>query len=382
MNKTLFSILSTLLLGLFLGCTGEMSTEVTLEEIKNAEELPYSDIDDITDEPQDTTPVGPVSQYGQLQAANPSGWGFIYGACSGIESGKEVQVRGMSLYWSIMNDALAFYTRNAITTMVKDMKIEVIRLAIATDDSWGNVGGYIYAPDYQLSIVDTVINAAVENDIYVIIDWHSHHAEEQILYAEQFFNEVASRYGHLDNVIFELYNEPKGDYGYSNAMQYWPTIQNYASYIISIIRLYSDNLVIVGTPFYSQYPNVAVSSPIFDTNVAYSFHYYANSHSIRQEGENALNAIQNGFAVFVTEWGTGNADGGGTPNLQRNDDWQAFMNNYKLSWANWSASRIKEGTAAFSSGSTDTTLFYSTSGELVKSYLESNPVQYTRCKAK
>ena len=52
----------------------------------------------------DITPLrtGPVSQYGQLQAGqNASGKGRIYGNCAAYStSGNEVQVKGMSLFWS------------------------------------------------------------------------------------------------------------------------------------------------------------------------------------------------------------------------------------------------------------------------------------------
>ena len=50
--------------------------------------------------------VGPVSQYGQLQAGkNTNGAGRIYGSCPAYStSGNEVQVQGMSLFWSIAAD--------------------------------------------------------------------------------------------------------------------------------------------------------------------------------------------------------------------------------------------------------------------------------------
>ncbi|HOG69039.1 MAG TPA: T9SS type A sorting domain-containing protein, partial [Fibrobacteraceae bacterium] len=52
---------------------------------------------------------------------------------------------------------------------------------------------------------------------------------------------------------------------------------------------------------------------------------------------------------------------------------------HKLSWANWSGSKIPEGSAAFSSGASPTNLQFSTSGNMVKDYLSSNPSSYTTC---
>lgn len=273
-----------------------------------------------------------------------------------------------------------FYKEAAINTMVQQMNIEVIRLAEATEEMWGDgIYGFPMDPEGKRPIIKEVVESAVKNDIYVIIDWHSHNAELQMDYASEFFEEMARDYGHLDNVIFEVYNEPKGGWGIAKADAYWPEIKAYADSMIRIIRKYSDNLVIVGNSFYSQYPNVALKAPIDDSNVAYTFHYYANSHAADKEGKNVEDAIKGGYSVFITEWGTGNADGKGTPSTARNNTWQTWVDTYKLSWANWSASRIDEGTAAFKPESTEENLVFSTSGEMVKSFLAKNPSSYTLC---
>lgn len=371
------SILPIFLVGLvsLFGCTGENSVEVTTVNISaNPDSTPEDSV--VLDHR-----IGPVSQYGELIAAAPTGEGRIYGKCKGAVAGNEVQVRGMSLYWSIMPRAVEFFTEAAITTMVKDMKIEIIRIAVATDENWGGgIMGFNRDPDTQRQLIKQVVDAAVKNDIYVIIDWHSHTAENQLMEAYNFFTEMAMTYGHLDNVIFEVYNEPKGSWGLAKGEAYWPTIRNYAETVISAIRLFSDNLVLVGTPFYDQFPNAALSSPVNFSNVAYTFHYYANSHSVVKEGANAVNAMRGGLSIFVSEWGTGNADGKGTPGLEANNEWQNWLNNYKLSSANWSASKINEGTAAFTGESTENQLYYSESGTLVKYYLSTNPDSYTQCK--
>lgn len=175
------------------------------------------------------------------------------------------------------------------------------------------------------------------------------------------------------NVIFEIFNEP--------TKQSWTKIKEYADKVVAAIREHSKNLILVGNPSWDQTPNQAIGAEIEDPlhNVAYTFHYYANSHGISSQGKNAERAMKAGLSIFVSEWGTGNADGKGAPDVQRNDDWQAWMDKYKLSSANWSASKINEGTAAFTSEATTDSLVYSVSGELVKSYLDKNPDSYTQC---
>ena len=332
------------------------------------------------------TRVGPVSQYGQLMTGkNSQGKGQIYGSCEGVKDGAEVQVRGMSLYWSLMPQAVEYWSEEGITTMVNDMKIQIVRAAMATgkEDWQGGYKGYASDPNTQKNLMKTVVEAAIKNDIYVIIDWHSHEAHKQTDAAKNFFKEMAETYGQYDNVIFEVYNEPQ--------QISWSEVKNYANQVIQVIRQYSDNLVLGGNPSWDQNPSDAIGNEVNDSkkNTAYTLHYYANSHnwsgnydwggeSEGSKGEKAMNA---GLSVFVSEWGTADASGGGDPNQSRNKSWQDYVNKHKLSWANWSASYISEGTAAFQNGSSKTSLQYTTSGNLVKGYLATNPTSYKACKA-
>jgi len=341
------------------GCDGENITEVSTKE---------------TDASL-AERVGPVSQYGELLAGQVDGKGRIYGSCEGIAAGKEVQVRGMSMYWSLLEAATMFYSEAGVSSMVRDMKVEIIRLAIGTTENWGGISGFIKEPDAQRELIKAAVMAAVKNDIYVIIDWHSHTATDQLEEATQFFDEMAQAYGSYNNVIFEIFNEPTN--------QSWSQVRDYANQIVATIRKHSDNLILVGNPNWDQRPNSAIGQEVEDpkNNVAYTFHYYANTHGDWEQG-NADKAIAAGLSVFVSEWGTGNADGKGTPDLAKNQKWQDWMNANKLSSANWSASKISEGTAAFAQESTVDSLVFSESGTLVKSYLETNPDSYTACKVK
>lgn len=342
------------------------------------------------------TRVGPVSQYGQLMTGtNSAGEGRIYGSCQGVKDGAEVQVRGMSLYWSLQPQAVEYWSDAGIASMVRDMNIQIVRAAMATgDEDWwgcknpgcgddpsGHMRGYAVDKEYQTGLMKTVVEAAIKQDIYVIIDWHSHEAHTQTESAKGFFREMAQAYGKYDNVIFELYNEPK-DIS-------WNEVKGYADQVVPVIREYSDNLILVGNPKWDQNPQMAIGNEVVDPdkNTAYTLHYYAMSHCINGtydwggscEGSNGEQAIKAGLSVFLSEWGTGTADGGGEPGQGKNDEWQAYANKYKLSWANWSASHISEGTAAFSGNSNKNSLQYTASGNMVKGYLATNPTTYTQC---
>ena len=343
---------------LFLGCDGENITEVSQKET------------DISLGER----VGPVSQYGELLAGQVDGVGRIYGSCEGIAAGKEVQVRGMSMFWSVAGVGAGFYNEAAIDAMVRDMKIEIIRLAIGTEENWG-VGGFMKDPDAQRELIKNSVMAADKNDIYVIIDWHSHTADDQLEAAKQFFGEMAEAYGGYNNVIFEIFNEP--------TKQSWDQVRDYANQIVDTIRVHSDNLVLVGNPNWDQRPDMAIGQEVEDSkhNVAYTFHYYAMTHGNWEMG-NANKAMKAGLSVFVSEWGTGTSDGNGTPGEAENQKWQDWMDANKLSSANWSAGNKNEGTAAFTPSSTPESIEFTASGEMVRGFLAKNPDSYTACKVK
>ncbi|SHG97950.1 Por secretion system C-terminal sorting domain-containing protein [Fibrobacter sp. UWH9] len=344
--------------------------------------------------------IGPVTQYGQLQAdKNASNQGRIYGSCKDYnkQSGNAVKVRGMSLYWSLLKDATdKYYTEQAIDAMVSEMNIEVIRFAMGTASDWGNKG-YDSDPYTQESLLKTVVEAAIKNDIYVIIDWHSHTAHTETQLAKKFFKKMAQTYGGYNNVIFEIYNEPAktchtatgadDECEKSNEFVTWSTVKSYAEEVIPVIREYSDNLIVVGTPSWSADLSGAAQSPLTGySNIAYTFHYYGSTHTVSNQGNSAANAIKRGLSVFVTEWGVCEASGNGSINNEENTKWQNWMNTYELSAANWSASQVNEACAAFTQddqgkGSLMNETYYTTSGSMVKGYLSSNPTSYSECES-
>lgn len=312
--------------------------------------------------------VGPVSAYGQLQAGkNSSGKGQIYGSCKGVSSGNEVQVQGMSLFWSIADDVGApFWTADYVSGLVSRQNIQIIRAPMGVDEEWG-AGNYFTNISRYQGLMNTVVQAAIDNDIYVIIDYHSHKANDNVNNAKTFFKYMAEKWGKYDNVIFEIFNEPTS--------QDWSTIKNYADQVISTIRQYSDNLIVVGNRSWDQYPNEAASNPINDKNVAYTFHFYAGTHYTGKEGANAVSAMNSGLSVFVSEWGTVNADGGGSVS-GNSSTWLNWMNDHKLSGANWSVSNKNEGASYFNGSAWN----YSESGNWVNTNIFSKlPKSYTAC---
>ena len=324
----------------------------------------------------DITPtrVGPVSAYGELLAGkNSSGKGQIYGACKGVTDGAEVAVQGMSLFWSISSDVGApFWTAEHVDKLVREQNIQLIRAPMGVDGNWG-AGNYFSNEKYYKGLMDIVVQAAIDNDIYVIIDYHSHNAADNVNNAKAFFTTMAREWGQYNNVIFEIFNEPLEN-------QSWGSIKTYADEVVKVIRQYSDNLIVVGNRSWDQYPNEAASNPVTDSenNTAYTFHYYAGSHETNREGANAVSAMNSGLSVFVTEWGTVHSSGNGSFDASNSTIWYNWMKSHKLSGANWSVSNKAED-ASYYSGSADNPS-YTTSGQWVNSNVfASLPKSYTAC---
>ena len=184
--------------------------------------------------------------------------------------------------------------------------------------------------------------------LYVVIDWHDHHAQDHVEQSKAFFSEMAARYGDKPNVIYEIYNESEKETG-------WGTqIKPYADAVIKAIRAKDpDNIIVVGTPHWSQDVDVAANDPLRYSNIAYSLHYYAATHkqSLRDK---ATAAINKGLALFVTEFGISEASGTGYLDETEKKTWWTFLDDHKISWLNWSVTDKDETSAALLPGASGT----------------------------
>ena len=151
------------------------------------------------------------------------------------------------------------------------------------------------------------------------------------------------------------------------------TVASHANSVIAAIRKYSDNLVLVGSPEWSSHPEQCAQAGIQDSkkNFGCTLHFYAATHQTGNGGYNdrAAQAMSAGVPVFATEWGTVSADGNGSPNQSASQAWISWMNQNNVSWANWSASAIKEQSAAFQNLAIDNGLTFTTSGNMVKGWM-------------
>ena len=269
--------------------------------------------------------VQPVSKHGQLHTE---------GAKIVDQKGRNVMLKGVSLGWH--NWWPQYYNSSTVKSLSRSWNISVIRTAMGIEPE----GGYLENPVKATNAIKTVIDAAITNGIYVIVNWHSHniHTEQ----AEDFFSTIAQQYAGHPNIIYEIFNEP-------NDSLKWDEIKSYSVKIIKAIRKYdSNNLIIVGTPNWSQGVDIAAKDPIIGyKNIVYSLHFYAASHGYVIYKAEIARRI--GIPFFVTECSPSFADGDGKLDKESFSMWLDFMNRNEISFVLWGLYDKNESTAMLKS---------------------------------
>jgi endoglucanase len=271
----------------------------------------------------ETTP-GIVDQHGLLRV-----WGdHIVGS-----DGNPVSLAGVSFGWSQW-EAAPYYNARVVNWLKKDWHCQIVRAALGIDPT-----GYLMHPEVEKARVCALVDAAIAANIYVIIDWHDHHANQHTALAVNFFQEMARKYGTQPNVIYEIFNEP------AKGLTWAKDVKPYATKVVAAIRAIDpDNLIIVGTPNWSQDVEIAAADPLEGPNIAYTLHFYAGTHK-QALRDKAVKAMSLGAALFVTEWGTCDASGAGPVDVESTKEWMAFMRKWQLSHCNWGVSDKAETAA-------------------------------------
>ena len=268
-----------------------------------------------------------------------NGWLQVVGTRLCNEKGEPVVLRGMSshgIQWYSQ-----FTSAQAIQSTA-EYGANVFRVAMYTEE-----GGYLSQPDVIKEKTIAAIDAAIENDMYVIIDWHilsdgnpMAHADE----AAAFFSEMAERYQDCPAVFYEICNEPNGGVTWAG------DIKPYAQRMVQVIRERSPkSVILIGSSTWSQDIHLAAANPLAEENLMYTLHFYAGTHGadLRQRLDSALGA---GLPIFVSEWGASRADGSGGVFLEESKVWLDFLDERGISWCSWSLCDKAETSAALRPG--------------------------------
>lgn len=291
---------------------------------------------DPVEDPTPALPVEetPVDRHGMLS---------VVGTTLVDQHGATVQLKGPSSMWLNWENTGFASNPDTVAFFRDAWGATVIRGAMGVEPG----GAYLAAPARNLAGLQEVVDTAIELGLYAIIDWHDHNAHEHQAEAIEFFQQMAMAYGETPNVIYEIYNEPL-------QIDWDDVVKPYHEAVVAAIRAIDpDGVIILGTPNWSQYVDVAALNPVEGTNLMYALHFYSCTHGARerQRGDRALAA---GLPLFVTEWGATHADGGTPDNpdlcLDEAQVWHDWMNEAQISWAAWKLDDCVDMTCYFKGG--------------------------------
>jgi len=273
---------------------------------------------------------------------------------------RPVQLRGMSTHGIQWFDAC--YNTASLDALANDWKSDLLRISMYVQED-----GYETDPAGFTNRVNRLVDMAEARGMYALIDFHTLTPGDpnyNLERAKTFFASVAARNAGKKNVIYEITNEPNG--------VSWSGIKNYAEQVIPVVRAADpDAVVIVGTRGWSSLgvsdgssESEVVNNPVNATNIMYAFHFYAASHKDNYRA--TLSRAASRLPLFVTEFGTVSATGGGALDRSSTTAWLDLLDQLKISYANWTYSDADESSAAFRPG-TCAGSDYSSSGVLTES---------------
>lgn len=268
-----------------------------------------------------------ISGAGNAQFVQEHGRLEVEGTQLRDEKGNDLVLRGMSFGWH--NWWPRFYNASAVKWLKEDWGCTVVRAAMGIEPD----EGYKRKPDWSKEKIKAVVDAAIREDIYVIIDWHSHNINEKE--AKEFFAEMAGLYGKHPHIIYEIFNEPDHET--------WEEVKKYSVEIIKTIRAVDpDNIILVGSPHWSQDLHIAADDPVTGyENLMYTMHFYAATHKqwLRDRCDYALSK---GLPIFISECAGMEATGDGPINYEEWNKWIEWAEKNRLSWLTWSVADKNE----------------------------------------
>ena len=198
--------------------------------------------------------------------------------------------------------------------------------------------------DYISTVLKPAVDYATSKGLYVIIDYHQIDnvtTGTSGTDAVTFWTAIAPVFASYTNVLYEAFNEPIDS---SIAGGYNQAFQTVAQSWVNAIRSGAPkNVIVVGSPSWSQHPEGAIKYPLTGGNLVFTAHIYPGNFPGK------ANAFQNNVAtaiaqvpVFITEWGYQIGTASPYNNLLTPDDtWvrslQSFVNGNGASWTAWVA---------------------------------------------
>lgn len=259
-----------------------------------------------------------VTKHGQLK---------VQGTFIMDKNNEKIVFRGVSLGWS--NEHYKFYNESIVKWLKDDWNVTAIRTTIGVEPE----NGYLDSPLKTTEQIFNVIDAAIKNDIYVIVAWHCsnmHYSQ-----SKDFFIQVAKKYGKHPNIIYEIFTEPDNES--------WSDLKSYYQNLITDIRNFDkQNIILISASYWTQQLNEVTVDPLVGfSNIMYTVHFCVGE-SGKDFREKCDYAISKGIPVIVTDHLLTNCSCNGNLFIAEWNDWTLWFEKNYISWLVWSISDKNE----------------------------------------
>ncbi len=268
---------------------------------------------------RNTSPVKAEDNSSLSQSCNESEdlpWLQVDGKWIEDEAGNRVTLRGISFCG--FNNAWG-------EKVLPDFKQKIAKVTNGMNGWYPNllrlpIKDY-HLDDFSLEEVYRTLQAGVDEcvkqRVYCIIDWHAVDGEEGADWrspemnqkTRDFWSYIAPRFKDYPNVIFELYNEP----GYPKLVtkQNWKIWRDVAQEWVDLIRERAPrNIILIGSPLWSQITRYAPDYPFEGSNLAYVNHTYKGMEEswpreigLEYDWEEVFGKAADRVPIFLTEFG-------------------------------------------------------------------------------
>ena len=254
------------------------------------------------------------------------------------EKNEKVHLIGVSThdpYW--YGDSI---NKENLKTLKETWGVNIIRISMFTNPE---MNGYIADKENRKELVKNMIDLVIEQDMYVIIDWHILDDNNPMTYkkeAIEFFDEMSKEYKDNPNVIYEICNEPNGE-----EVTWDKVVKPYAEELISTIRKNSPkSVIIVGMANWSKDVKSTLKNPLKNKNILYALHTYMGDDYNTIVDQLRL-ALKEELPIIITECAATDASGDGFVYLDFFKKWVDYLDQNDLSWIVWQFSDRKESSS-------------------------------------
>lgn len=270
-----------------------------------------------------------------------------------FENGTPIRLRGVSMYEpyhqfvysGLWNNTTAY---DDCRELSENWHANVVRIPV-TPETW-----YEDEANYKW-VLDAMVKAASDNNMYVIIDWHAggnpvtgqpmqysdlpwypnHNPwDPRLENATKFWNYAAERYKDNPRVIYSIFSEPGSGIT-------WSEWRPAAETLVDTIRKHnSKSLILVSGVSYAYDLSAVPDDPVDYPNIVYETHIYPASSSTWGSWDKTHAGLHGKYPIFVTEWAF-------SPELNKSNNMYATVEDYGIplvyymeahgySWTAWS----------------------------------------------